>query len=455
MITQHSNLNFASGKPKGLGDILMEQDRLRDFAWLWDRVGALFLDIVGGSAELVSGGVVTQGGTFSEINVTTAILYAPFSVTLGIDGNNPPGTGTEDITSIRISLPAQTNFSIAGATLDGVTVNYVKVKYSETENLTRSKLKATGTWAFTQLPSAVLTCDAVAPTSYEVAIATLVGDGTSVLTITQKYPLFHNLISSSGAYLALSSGSPYTLSAWQANQVDVTTGASDYVLNLPSVSAGMRIEVIKEDSAAGKVQITPNGADTINGVTGAAAWVISGQWGYVTLQSIPGGWETIAYLPSVSYASKSSNIAAEVNSKYILALNTDLTLPATASEGDVIKVKAIGHSNILQSDAEHVITYRGLYKTSSKGTPGFAALYGCNVNLIFKGAGGSLLAGPVKIADPATLPAGNGLGAAFSPDGRYLAVAENLSPYITIYQIAEAAAKAWMIDKASDGVTLF
>lgn len=293
MITQHSNLNFASGKPKGLGDILMEQDRLRDFAWLWDRVGALFLDIVGGSAELVSGGVVTQGGTFSEINVTTAILYAPFSVTLGIDGNNPPGTGTEDITSIRISLPAQTNFSIAGATLDGVTVNYVKVKYSETENLTRSKLKATGTWAFTQLPSAVLTCDAVAPTSYEVAIATLVGDGTSVLTITQKYPLFHNLISSSGAYLALSSGSPYTLSAWQANQVDVTTGASDYVLNLPSASAGMRIKVTKEDSGAGKVQITPNGTDTINGITGAAAWEITDQWGFVVLEAVTGGWRVI------------------------------------------------------------------------------------------------------------------------------------------------------------------
>jgi len=294
LITQHSNLNFASGKPKGLGDILMEQDRLRDFAWLWDRVGALFLDIVGGSAELVSGGVVTQGGTFSEINVTTAILYAPFSVTLGIDGNNPPGTGTEDITSIRISLPAQTNFSIAGATLDGVTVNYVKVKYSETENLTRSKLKATGTWAFTQLPSEVLTCDAVAPTSYEVAIATLVGDGTSVLTITQKYPLFQNLISSSGAYLALSSGSPYTLSAWQASQVDVTTGASDFVLNLPSSQIGMKIKVRKVDVGAGKVQITPNGSDAINGVTGSAAWEITDQWGYVDIEAITGGWSVVA-----------------------------------------------------------------------------------------------------------------------------------------------------------------
>ena len=41
---------------------------------------------------------------------------------------------------------------------------------------------------------------------------------------------------------------------------------------------------------------------------------------------------------------------------------------------------------------------------------------------------------PVKLADPATLPAGTGLGTAWSPDGQFLTVAHSTTPFITIYQ---------------------
>jgi hypothetical protein len=41
---------------------------------------------------------------------------------------------------------------------------------------------------------------------------------------------------------------------------------------------------------------------------------------------------------------------------------------------------------------------------------------------------------PVKLADPATLPTGNGIGTTFSPDGQYLAAAHDSSPFITIYK---------------------
>ena len=39
-----------------------------------------------------------------------------------------------------------------------------------------------------------------------------------------------------------------------------------------------------------------------------------------------------------------------------------------------------------------------------------------------------------KLANPATLPAGNGYGVAFSPNSTYMAVAHATSPYITIYK---------------------
>ena len=41
---------------------------------------------------------------------------------------------------------------------------------------------------------------------------------------------------------------------------------------------------------------------------------------------------------------------------------------------------------------------------------------------------------PTKLANPATLPTGDGRGCAFDPTGTYLAVAHASSPYITIYR---------------------
>jgi 6-phosphogluconolactonase (cycloisomerase 2 family) len=43
-----------------------------------------------------------------------------------------------------------------------------------------------------------------------------------------------------------------------------------------------------------------------------------------------------------------------------------------------------------------------------------------------------------KLANPSTLPAGTGQGTAFSPDGKYMSVAHTTSPFITIYEINSA-----------------
>lgn len=62
-----------------------------------------------------------------------------------------------------------------------------------------------------------------------------------------------------------SSGSPYTVLATDENII-VTTGAGGYTVNLPAATGtGRIITVIKADSGAGAVTVTPNGADTIEG----------------------------------------------------------------------------------------------------------------------------------------------------------------------------------------------
>ena len=44
--------------------------------------------------------------------------------------------------------------------------------------------------------------------------------------------------------------------------------------------------------------------------------------------------------------------------------------------------------------------------------------------------------GWVKIADPASLPAGEANGVRFSPDGKKLAVAHTTAPCVTVYTVA-------------------
>ena len=74
---------------------------------------------------------------------------------------------------------------------------------------------------------------------------------------------------------ALSSGSPYTPVA-NDEVLEITTGGSGYTVDLPAASAvaGRRLVVIKADSGAGAVTVTPNGGDTIDG---ASSLTISSQ----------------------------------------------------------------------------------------------------------------------------------------------------------------------------------
>lgn len=56
----------------------------------------------------------------------------------------------------------------------------------------------------------------------------------------------------------------------------------------------------------------------------------------------------------------------------------------------------------------------------------------------------------LKIADPATLPAGNGLGVAFAPTGDYVAVTSASSPFLQVYPFSDLAGAGLIGLKASD-----
>lgn len=72
------------------------------------------------------------------------------------------------------------------------------------------------------------------------------------------------------------------------------TAAAGYAVNLPTASgiAGRFYTVIKKDNNANAIAVTPNGAETINGVN--AAFNLAAQWKYVTVISDGTGWLVLA-----------------------------------------------------------------------------------------------------------------------------------------------------------------
>jgi len=129
----------------------------------------------------------------------------------------------------------------------------------------------------------------------------------------------------------------------------------------------------------------------------------------------------------------SSDITLESGYRYLITDNVELQLPTNPVEGDVIDILASSISTITQSDVEHSITYKDKFVTT-KGVIGALHLHkGDHIELTYKGSG--IVDAPLtRLADPSTLPTGNGRRVSFSPDSIYFAVPNTSSPYLSIYK---------------------
>ena len=186
-----SEIIGAAKVPKGVGDRYWGQDLVRDNRYLQGLAGRLFLQSFGVSSALLSGGAVTQGSSVTRLNITAAAGIADFDVDVPNDapGWSVPAPMQTSQIPVRIESAAQTDFDISGATLNGSTVNYLKLRYAESNVQTRVKEFSGGSFYYSIADSFVLAADSSAPTSKDVLLASFIGNGTSTLTITQRYPI--------------------------------------------------------------------------------------------------------------------------------------------------------------------------------------------------------------------------------------------------------------------------
>ena len=177
-VDKHFNQEYSGGIPLNVGDRYYSQDVGRDFNYLQDRLGEIGKDLVGDQPFIVSGGVVTKGGSADEMNITPCVGYAKYSITIPDSfAALPPSTTTADIETIRVESTQQTNLDISTATLDGTTLNYVKLRYDDADGNSRTRAKKAGSYNYEQTPSFTIVVDTVAPTDYDIVLMGFKWDG--------------------------------------------------------------------------------------------------------------------------------------------------------------------------------------------------------------------------------------------------------------------------------------
>lgn len=198
-VSKHVNPEYdaavPNGVPDGVGDRYYAQDLFRDFYYIMDRMGLSLGDIQDQTKFIINGGYVTQESPVGdkEISITAGVGYVQFQVQVPNSfASLPPTTQNEDIEFIRVNWGAQSNVDASGATYDGATVNYVKIRYTELDGSTRSRAKKAGTWAYEQSPSFTIVIDSVAPTDYDLVLTsfTAVAGGTMTFNDTLRTDLF-------------------------------------------------------------------------------------------------------------------------------------------------------------------------------------------------------------------------------------------------------------------------
>lgn len=189
MSIKHHNFDYAAGPtfPEAVGDRYYCQDLARDY---WSKIDDAGKKVAAGFTAfpvLLKDSNMTKGTNWDDLDIPAAKGIVEFEVDVPLSYAALPPTVTQEDIYVRIETSAETDFDISGATLDGVTTNYVKVTYNETNGSSRTRAKKAGTYVYEKAISYTITVTPAAPTNKDLVLGTVVGDGATFLTIV-SYP---------------------------------------------------------------------------------------------------------------------------------------------------------------------------------------------------------------------------------------------------------------------------
>jgi len=176
-IEEFFNLEFAGAVPDNLKDRYYSQDQIRDYLFMinWAARGAV---AAAGQSGPDGGRAIIQGLTVTQGTGDSITLLAGSAVVSGVDveipdsfASFPPTKKTVQMSLFIRVASDQPDVPITSATLNGTTINFVKLKHAFTDSKSRDRAKAPGSYFYEQINNWVLTVDSVDPLT----------DGTEVL----------------------------------------------------------------------------------------------------------------------------------------------------------------------------------------------------------------------------------------------------------------------------------
>ena len=427
MALKHFNHKYSGGSPDiplNIGDSYFAQDMARDFWFMRDQIGkavvGLISDLGAGvllkqvSVSFPSSGQVSVGVGFGYCKHDIKVPDSPWTV--------PPPVASENAI-VRISWDAITGYSgwTGSPTLDGTTLNYIKLRYAESDGATRTRTKKGGNYSYEITPSWSMVINATPPTEYDVLVGVFLG--TAVDSTAKIYPVgaanlglvalsisADTYISFPGSYVVASPCSVflnknmpikskvslYAESAFVIKQLEAGEMISYLGDHCTTPGPSGLISVLQGESLEITAGGTEGGNALINGsiYTLDAANITTNNW----LSWSPDG----RYL-AVGFTASSSPFFAV----YDFSSGSPVAVPIDTQPNDDIRSFAWSPDGTMLAGACPTSPYAYIYKVNPNGF--------------------------TKMADPSTLPAGSSTGVDWSPSGRYLAFAHGSSPFVTIY----------------------
>lgn len=195
MAIKRHNTAYAAGPtfPLAVGDRYYAQDLFRDLNFKLDDAGRKQAGAYESFPVLIKDSNITKGTLWTDLNIPIAKGIVEYEVDVPNSYAALPPTVTQEDIYVRIETTAEVDFDISGtATLDGVTVNYIKVTYNETDGATRTRAKKAGSYVYEKAVSYTITVSAAAPTNKDLVLGEVVGDGAASMVIT-CYPRTRHL----------------------------------------------------------------------------------------------------------------------------------------------------------------------------------------------------------------------------------------------------------------------
>lgn len=195
MIDRYINQKYRTSPanlPEKVGDRYYGADHIRDWWYMMDRLGLSVSDLAqGGPATIISGGFCSQGSGHT-IDITPCIGIGGFQAEVPDDFSSFPPTKQTQSAMVRIASTQQTNLALSSVNTDGVTSNYVKLRYKETDEESRQRAKSTGTWSYVVSPSFEFVIDDVVPLADDLVLDEFTSDGASLTFIRRGSPRFNS-----------------------------------------------------------------------------------------------------------------------------------------------------------------------------------------------------------------------------------------------------------------------